>query len=494
MNIILNIYDQFQYMFVFDLSLSSIGSAGSVRTTLPPLSEWLRPTYAGPGDLASRKELRADKGVNDPANWEEDFADYNYTYPENLLLKDKINAEKNKISPIRDDPGSNRKFDSVSSACNKYEDLRGRRGVLVQNYNAEIVTNAWMKMYECMSLLEEPILSKLSKNANEDHKSFHSFHIAEAPGNFMVAMNHYLYSHYPNLDWRWLANSYRDLYSSNTYYLTDTYGLIQQHKDRWVFGADGDGDITSSANIRSFAAKVQSEFGTPGKSTSILGGLHFITSDVKFVPPDVNYDEEEFQNIPVQMGHMLSSLVTLRKGGVCMLKEFSFFEAPKMSHLYLLANCFQKLYIVKPETSRPANSEVYVFGIGYKKNLTDLQIDVLYDIMQYTRFMTDKSPSIFKKDAIPKVFAERVHKLNQKLVEKQIPALNRNIDLFRQYEHAHYEEICRDMSSIRANSARDWIKQYGVNELPEKRHIANMQSGPPGSSVRPARHAHHDHS
>lgn len=481
LNIILNIYDHIQYMFVFDLSLSSTGSAESagssrsVKSTLPPLSEWLRPTYAGPGDLASRKELKADKDINDPANWEKDFSEYNYTYPENLLLKDRINAEKNKISPIRNDPASNKKFDSISTACNKYEDLRGRRGVLVQKYNAEIVTNAWMKMYECMSLLEEPILSKLSKNANEDHKSFHSFHIAEAPGNFMVAMNHYLYSHHPNLDWRWLANSYRDLYSSNTHYLTDTYGLIRRHKDRWVFGADGDGDITSPANIRSFAAKVQSEFGAPGKSTSILGGLHFITSDVKFVPPDVNYDEEEFQNIPVQMGHMLSSLVTLRKGGVCMLKEFSFFEAPKTSHLFLLANCFQKLYIVKPETSRPANSEVYVFGIGYKKNLTDLQIDVLYDIMQYIRFMTDKSPSIFKKNDIPKAFVERVHKLNQKLIEKQIPSLNRNIDLFRQYEHAHSEEICRDMSSIRARAAEDWIKQYGINELPEKRHIANVQ-------------------
>jgi len=475
-------------MFIFDISL---GSAGINKSSLPPLSEWLRPNYSGPGDLASRRGLGSDGKINDPDNWEKDFSDFNYTYPENLKLKDELNAEKNKITPIRDDPSMNRKFDSISTTCNKYEDLRGRRGVLVQKYNAEIVTNAWMKMYECMKLLEDPLLTKLAKNnarsgagtGSDRSRAFHSFHIAEAPGNFMVAMNHYLYSHHPNLEWKWLANSYRDLYTSsitsdpsliNTHYLTDSYGLIRRYKDRWVFGADGDGDITSSANIRSFAAKMESEFGTPAKGTSVLGGLHFITSDVKFVPPDVNYDEEEWQNIPVQLGHLLSSLVTLRKGGVCMLKEFTFFEAPKMSHLYLLANCFQKLYIVKPETSRPANSEVYVFGIGYKKNLTALQIEVLYDIMQYIRFMTDKSPSIFKKEDIPEAFAARVHKLNQKLVEKQVPAINRNVDLFRQYENTPFAEISRDMSSIRARTAEEWIKKYGVSDLPEKKHIANQ--------------------
>jgi hypothetical protein len=139
----------------------------------------------------------------------------------------------------------------------------------------------------------------------------------------------------------------------------------------------------------------------------------------------------------------------------------------------LLAVCFQKLYIVKPETSRPANSEVYVFGIGYKKNLTDLQIDALYDIIQYIRFMTVKSPSIFKKSVIPDVFINRVHKLNEKLVEHQIPSIGRNIELFHQYENIPHSEICRDLSSIRARTADEWIKKYGIDELPDKRRIAH---------------------
>jgi hypothetical protein len=427
-------------MFVFDLSLST---AGITKPSLPALSDWMSESSA------------------------ENFV---YDYPENLKLKEQLNEYKNKINPIRDDPQSSKKFDNISTSCNRFEDLRGGRGILVQNYDAEIVTNAWMKMYECMSLLGEPILDKLDKNGDAE---FHSFHIAEAPGNFMVAINHYMFSHYPKLEWRWLANSYRDLYGDSSNYLTDAYGLIRNHKNRWVFGADGDGDITSVANIRSFVAKVENEFGVSSKGMS--SGLHFITSDVKFVPPDSNYNEEEWQNIPVQMGHLLSSLVTLRKGGVCMLKEFTFFEAPKTSHLYLLANCFQHLYIVKPETSRPANSEVYVMGIGYKANLTHLQIERLYDIMQYIRFKTEHSPSIFKKSVIPKSFTDRVHKLNNLLVDKQIPALERNIELFRQYEHASREDICRDLSSIRAKSAEEWIKKYGITSLPANRHIAHVK-------------------
>lgn len=455
-------------MFIFDISLPSNSPKSS---GLPPLTEWLQPNYHGPGDLASRASSH---GLHDPKNWREDFAEFEYEYPDNLELKHALNEAKNKITPIREE--NDRKFNTISTACNKYEDLRGRRGVLVQKYDAEIVTNAWMKMYECMSLLDDPLLSTLNKanSRSTAGKSFNSFHIAEAPGNFMVAMNHYLYSHYPKLEWNWLANSYRDLYTSsitgdpklaNSHYLQDTYGLIRAYKNRWIFGADGDGDITSPANIRTFATTVAERFGS--------AGLHFITSDVKFVPRDVNYDEEEWQNIPVQMGHALSSLVTLKKGGSCMLKEFTFFEAPKMSQLFLLANCFQKLYIVKPETSRPANSEVYVFGIGYKDNLSSVQIEALYNIMNYIRFMTDASPSIFKQESIPKSFVDKVHKLNTKLTEKQIPAIDRNVELFRQYEGVPFKEMCKDMSSSREKAAQEWITRYGIKELPKNRHIAS---------------------
>jgi hypothetical protein len=460
-------------MFIYEISLPVMG----LKPKIPPLTEWLRPNYNGPGDYESRRASDTlPESANDPDNWRADFEEFHYTYPENLELKDTLNAAKNRITPIRGNPHSDRKFNAVSTACNRYEDLRGIKGVLVRQYGAEIVTNAWMKMYECMSLLNEPLLSKIAKATTRTGTSvsrdFNSFHIAEAPGNFMVAMNHYLYSHYPQIDWTWAANSYRDLYSqtrdnANTHYLTDTYGLIKNHKDRWIFGVDGDGDITSPANIRSFVTEMEQRFPS---------GLHFITSDVKFVPPDANYDEEEWQNIPVQMGHMLSSLVTLKKGGAMMLKEFTFFEAPKMSHLYLLANCFTKLYIVKPETSRPANSEVYVVGIGYKKNLTELQLEVLYDEMQFIRYMTDESPSIFKKDAIPEAFSQRIHELNNKLVERQIPAIDRNISLYYQYKDSPFNEMCRDVASVRSNAAAAWIKKFGIKDLPRKSRIATFST------------------
>lgn len=457
-------------MFIYDISLSTVG----LRPNLPPVTDWLRPKYSGPGDLISRQESNTVPGdLNDPQHWKEEFPDFNYTFDENIELKQQLNAAKNKITPIRENPADDRKFNAISTACNRYEDLRGRRGVLVRNYGAEIVTNAWMKMYECMSLLEEPLLARITKSRNA--KEFNTFHIAEAPGNFMLAINHYLYSHHSNIEWSWLANSYRDLYTksitgdprlANSHYLEDAYGLIAGNPDRWIFGADSDGDITSTANIKSFAHTVERTYGGTG--------LHFLTSDVKFVPIEVNYDEEEFQNVPVQMGHMLSSLATLRKGGVCMLKEFTFFEAPKMSHLYLLANCFEKVQIVKPVTSRPANSEVYVFGIGYRKNLTELQMDALYDAMEYVRFLTDESPSIFKRSDIPDAFVQRVHEMNKMLVGKQVPAIERNVALFDEYEYASHQDICRDVASIRAESAQQWIKKYGIKDMPKKNRISDQ--------------------
>ena len=39
--------------------------------------------------------------------------------------------------------------------------------------------------------------------------------------------------------------------------------------------------------------------------------------------------------------------------------------------LYIISCCFEKVYIYKPETSRPANSEKYLVCLYYKDNLSE---------------------------------------------------------------------------------------------------------------------------
>lgn len=443
-------------MFIFDISLNTSGSG---KQRLPATNKWLSPKYHGPGENIIFEYLGKTTDYNDPKNWKKDFPEYNYSYESLQRLKDELNGEKNKLTPLRAEDG--KLFDKVSSSCNKYDGLRGRFGYISKQFGGEIVTNAWMKMYECMSVIHPQI----KKNS----KSFSSFHVAEAPGNFVLAVNHYMKDHFPNTEWEWNANSYKDLYKpefeydeegnryrqKHTDYLVDSYGLMKKYPDNWKYGIDGDGDITSPGNIKSFASEISADF---------------VTSDVKYVPPDNNYDEEEWQNIPVQLGHLLIALTTLKKGGSMMLKEFTYFEAPKMSHLYLAACCFKKLMVVKPVTSKAANSEVYLFGIDFKDNLDKDKIDKLMNIMRYVRFMADgESPAMFKKEDIPKEFVDRVVKLQEKLVSLQIPAIDVNIATFKEYvgQNVEFRDVCKDMDGIKYKTAKEWAKRFGVKRLDE---------------------------
>jgi hypothetical protein len=491
-------------MLVFDISASR--SEGTKKGwKLPSLANWLTPKYNGPAD-----ELNPPSGVNLPSNWKKDFATYVYDFPELQALKKQLNLAKQKINPISADPQKREAYDRIVDMVRAHDELRGKHGLLAKEYGAEIVTNAWLKMFEMMMFLN-PILNKLQKargskeSAKEPPKAekvedldeldtetpevkthpiqkedngrkLFSFHFAEAPGNFMLAINHYLRTNYQNIEWEWLANSYRDLYSHssdgsdegrNTHYLPDQYGLIAHYPDRWMFGADGDGDITSPANIRSFVQDVDKRFG---------GTLHFMTSDVKYVPQEVNFDEEEKINLPVHLGHLLCALLPLSKGGIMILKEFTLFEGPSVALVYLMTSCFDQLLIIKPETSRPGNSEIYIVGIGYKKNLSSLQIEKLLNIMNYIRFLNTEagSPSIFRKEDIPADFVSRLTEIEAKLVKSQIQNLERNLELFKTYYGKPYKQIQSDLQELRMKKAQEWIKKTKIKKLDPRYKIGTV--------------------
>jgi len=446
-------------MFVYDLSLDTKGK----KPRLPPLQSWLNPKFHGIGNLIYNPD------ANDPKNFKKDFPEYVYQYDELIKMKNELNKAKSPLDQINTTPERTSRFSKITNCFRSYDALRGRNGILAREYGAEIVTNAWLKMFENMIFLD-PLLTKINKGKS---KVFNSIHLAEAPGNFILAMNHYLRL-YPKVEWDWLANSYRDLYShtrhenthendQQTHYLDDVYGLIRHYPNKWIFGADGDGDITSVPNIISFKQDA---------ICKLKGDVHFVTSDVKYAPSDMNYDEEENYNIPVHLGHLLCALTLLSSGGIMMLKEFTFFEASSVSLLYLLANCFDRLLIVKPRTSKAANAEVYIFGIGYRDNLTEMQIDALQNIMSYIRFLNNAggSPAIFKKEDIPKSFVEKIVDFSKKLISMQIPSIQRNIELFYKYQDLPYNKLCQDFTN-KETMARDWIKKTEITPLDPKNKI-----------------------
>lgn len=410
-------------------------------------------------------ELPADCKKPNIIDWEP----VKYQFDNLIALKGKLNDAKNRLDPIHENRKDADKYQKITAITYVGEDLRGKAGVLSKEYNAQFVTKAWMKIHEIFIKyvpLEQIIKRKISSRKTAEiivpRKDLYTFHIAEAPGAFLPSINHIIGTKFSSIDWNWFAESYRDPIIpygiKGTKYLGDQYGLMRKYNKKWIYGAEGDGDITKGSNLRWFKHHIGEHFPR----------LDVITSDVKFVPTDdFSFEEEEVYNIPVHVGHTIASLVTLSKGGIAILKTFTFFESASVSLLYLLSCSFEKVLITKPMTSTPANSETYIVCIGFLNNISKTQIDILYNYLDYCRAHPRKAPALFPKSSIPKKFIEKLTEINKELMERQIKYIDRNIDLYNKYKDEDYDKLEKDAQILRNAFAEKWLNEYKMEPISE---------------------------
>lgn len=458
----------------------------------PSADKWLNPQYGGIGDgwlVTGINQRAGDLHLkplpnNMPMNAKTEFPEYFWEIDELQSLKQALNKAKSQMNPIQLHDAD--RFHRFQQEYRGYDLLKGSRGILVREYGAEVVTNAWLKMYEMARFLE-PTWARIEKTKTREHSArLNTLMIAEAPGNFIVAMNHYLQMEHRTIHWDWLANSYRDPVvtkpaerpqgkfreqgkaSSNpgeTGYLGDKYGLMSGFPDRWLYGPDCDGDITSVNNIRGFQASMAVRGWSEGRAD-------LVTSDVKYVPDPPNYDEEELTNRAVQTGHFIASLACLKPKGAAVLKEFSHLEGSSVAQLYMAGFFFQSVRVLKPRTSKGPNSETYLLLEGFK-GITDDQLQRFYTYMTYIRFMNfsqvNGCPAMLQLDHVPTKFIKRVVEMQTALVEEQIQELKQMMAAYEEYKRGNFDQA----GAVKASSklVADWIKSTGVKPLPKELQI-----------------------
>ncbi|XP_044272815.1 cap-specific mRNA (nucleoside-2'-O-)-methyltransferase 1 isoform X2 [Tribolium madens] len=124
-----------------------------------------------------------------------------------------------------------------------------------------------------------------------------------------------------------------------------------------LYGAHGDGNACCPENISDFSEKVL--FETENK------GVHFMMSDGGF-SVEGNENMQEILSKSLYICQCLIALEILRNHGHFVTKVFDIFTCFSVGLLYLMYNCFEKVCILKPNSSRPANSERYIICCNYK--------------------------------------------------------------------------------------------------------------------------------
>lgn len=163
------------------------------------------------------------------------------------------------------------------------------------------------------------------------------------------------------------------------------------------YGEDNTGDITIEENILSFTDDIKN-------SLDLVVTDGGIGSDIL----------QEHYHYKLFMAETIIALRSLAIGGTYLMKVYDLYTEYSMNLVYLISYYFDYIYIVKPISSRPANSERYIVAKGLNKLITDEEFNFLISALDNTVNIGDLSSIVRKKPKYNEAILEANLAINKK--------------------------------------------------------------------------------
>jgi cap1 methyltransferase len=224
-----------------------------------------------------------------------------------------------------------------------------------------------------------------------------------------------------------------------------------------------DGDLLNPENILAFNNYVPD----PADFVTADGGIGVDNDDGLITE---TYKEQV--HLHLFYAEIITSLIVLKKNGNFVIKIYDIFTLPTAQLITILAMNFNNVYIVKPQTSRPANSEKYIVCIGYKQQ-NQYKIHKMYSCLKYIYQKTTKLPSknndlyIHSFGSIPvsNQIIESINQANNIFCVLQIETIKKTIKLINlsQYNKEKLRKEKKRRLCTQTIFAKKWCDVYNIN-------------------------------
>ena len=331
-----------------------------------------------------------------------------------------------------------------------------------KKYHMFDATNASLKMYELLMRMNLVDCATLKDNA------LNSFSNAELPGAFVIAINYYLKSKCPGKKFNWLASSYLPTAAAavgNKTILEDKLKLYAMNRGKWLMGPkpnglptgleDITGDVTDPDTVISLGIAVKSRFMT-------TEGAVLYTSDAG-IDVTKDYLGQEENTSAINYGQIISGLLALAPGGNFVTKQYTFFTPFSRSLIALVSAFFEEMYITKPATSRPGNSEIYLVGKGFKGISSDM-IEALTERSELFKTL-GVNPTTLGSLVTPEILATVdpiLYKISQEFfINVQVKFINEYVDAYKQYGD-NMDILETTIEKLIKDTEKNWLDENGV--------------------------------
>jgi len=213
-----------------------------------------------------------------------------------------------------------------------------------------------------------------------------------------------------------------------------------------TYGEDNTGNIYNLDNIKSLRRLVDNN------------NVDFITADGGF---DFSIDFNKQEQLAYRMifCEIVTALSIQKLGGTFICKIFDIYTNLTIQFIYLLGYFYDEVFITKPFTSRPANSEKYIVCKGFK-GITEEYLEELFIIVKkwcITENIDYKIHNIF--DINDEKIKEEVLKYNFSNSQLQIDNIVKTLEIIKNKNNLEmYDKIIK----LQASNALEWCKKYDL--------------------------------
>ena len=198
--------------------------------------------------------------------------------------------------------------------------------------------------------------------------------IAEGPGGFIESI----------INYRKRVGKFEDSIYAITLKSTNndipgwkkSKNFIKKNKINISYGSDNTGNLYKIENILHF-------------SNNFNNDVDFITADGGF-DFSYNFNKQEKLSCRILFCEITTALSIQKIGGTFVIKFFDIYNEITYSLLYLLYTTYNYIYITKPNTSRPANSEKYIICKDFK-GIDKQYLNKLYIIVKNWEYVYNKN-------------------------------------------------------------------------------------------------------
>jgi len=244
------------------------------------------------------------------------------------------------------------------------------------------------------------------------------------------------------LDWEWgKSSNYFTKKKKDGYNIELSYG-------------NNTGNLLDIDNITAFSEKVLEK-----------NKCHLVTADGGIeLKSDLEYSMQELANAKLFFSEILTALTIQAEDGIFILKIYDIYCDLTIQMIILLSIYYDEIHLIKPKTSRPANSEKYIIcqsfnGIKEEK-LQELKILFIEwmkieskpSYLNNTKFVHGLFTFLKKSDS---EFMENIIEFNNSTIGTQLIKITEGIELIPQ------------INGIDGNQTILWHKKY-QKELAEK--------------------------